>query len=365
MKKKLIVFLMFAILFTQPAFAATPDEATWNALNDNNLEYNEIDDLIHYFNPSIKQMWINADEEMQDVRDSKELINDAIEELEDIYDDTTDAMMKQMLKQNINALKATRSQISKAINSLDKDTGSLNKKFRRIEGNVANPARQIMLGYKQIVIQKEMLNKLVTLNNEKYNAALTGVAAGTSTQNDVTQALADLQSAQANVSSINASENKLYNQLKCMCGWSIDGTPVIGEIPAADLSKIATYNPEADLVYAAGNTKAVTAERTGNSYAKANEQALTDQVRAQLNTLYANVLAAKQGYDAAAIGYQAAQMSWNAAQVQYAKGMISKLQYIGMQISFVQKEAEYKLANIGLVQAMLNYETAVEYGVSL
>ena len=89
------------------------------------------------------------------------------------------------------------------------------------------------------------------------------------------------------------------------------------------------------------------------------EAELKGYVRANMTTLYANVLAAQTGYEAAKAGFDAARLNKAAVDTQYKQGQISKAQYLGASIEYVQKEAALRSAVDSYEQAVLTYEAAL------
>ena len=70
-------------------------------------------------------------------------------------------------------------------------------------------------------------------------------------------------------------------------------------------------------------------------------------------------------YDAANTAYQKALLAKGAAERQYDLKMLSRLQYLGAEAQFSQAEGARKSADTALLQAMLDYDWAVQGYVSI
>ena len=365
---------------TQPNHEGTNiTEAYWALLGDNVLEYNEINDRIRYFNPTITNNTGKINDAVEEIKDQKDDILDTIADLKESLE-----LAKQMepgperdetilrLQFGIAQAERGRKQINNAIQSLTSEKSATQTAITRGINQMARGVQSLIIGYKTLLTQKELLKKLSELNQEIYNTQVALASVGMATQIDVNKAQADMLSAQTNISSLEGTETQLYNQIKVLCGWRITDMPILGEVPAADVNRMAAYNPEVDYIYAAGNNSSVNASRSkagsGVASSELRNQSVaqnTDLVRAKLQTAYANVLAAKQDYDAAAAGYQAAQINKNSAEVSYKLGMMSKAQYLGALVAATQKEAQFKSTDLALTQAMNNYEGAVDGSIVL
>ena len=77
------------------------------------------------------------------------------------------------------------------------------------------------------------------------------------------------------------------------------------------------------------------------------------------------MLSAKTAYEAAKVAYEGAQLNRNAADTKLKVGTISQVQYIGEGLTFTQKKAELKSAELDLSLAIFEYDDAVAGNVSI
>ena len=60
----------------------------WDRLADNRLEYREIRELIHLFNPDMDNGWNQIDDNARDMQQTVFVLNDAKQKTQDMYDDS-------------------------------------------------------------------------------------------------------------------------------------------------------------------------------------------------------------------------------------------------------------------------------------
>lgn len=356
-------------------------EEEWARLMDNRLEYEEIGKLVHFFNPSMSMAWNQLDDSVRDTKSSVNLLSDAKQKTKDNRKNVAD-MMKTIQPESpyYKELQTTLASLDLAISGLDTAISTYNatgKKLQRkskntmqlyiLDDTLTNAVQSLMIAYDTVMANKKMLEHLVTLYEESYEAnrelSLTGMA----TELDALKAQSDLISAKANLSKLNVTEQQLYNQLITLCGWKAGDKVEIGSIPLPNESRISSMNPDTDAEKAANSNSTIkqlhsaghskTSEGLKRYFDKESE--LMGYVRANMTTLYANVLAAQTGYEAAKAGFEAAKLNKSAVDTQFKQGQISKAQYLGASIEYVQKEAALRSAVDSYEQAVLTYEAAL------
>ena len=85
-----------------------------------------------------------------------------------------------------------------------------------------------------------------------------------------------------------------------------------------------------------------------------------DTVRSNIQTLYDTILEKKASYDSALTAYQSGQIAWNAAQIQRQNGSVSQIQYLQLELAYLQAEAGFRCADLALQQALQDYSWAVK-----
>lgn len=399
MKKLLILTIALVLGLTSTAYAAQsgpsePSEAgmtqaqlngyseeQWASLMDNSLQYAEIPDLVHCFNPNMDFAWDSYNDRMRDMKQTANIMGQAKDELGESVS-VMDAMIKANpmiamnpefmegyagAKMGYMSARAMQKTYNKIYNNRNKNS-STNAQLRQAEKQLTNGVRQVMIGYKTVEANVGTLETMVKLYQSSLKAYEAMEKQGMATETDVLNAQASLVSAQGNLANLKGTQQQLYNQLITMCGWKNGDIVAIGDIPEPDMSRADRINPETDITKAIGNNSTLISLRSGghkkSSSGKelydANEAKLEDNLRIELDRLYGNVKAARFGYEAAQAGYKSAQISEKAAKVQYEKGMLSDAQYIGASLSSESKKAALNSAKYALETALVAYEAALD-----
>ena len=356
-------------------------EQRWAQLNDNILEYEEIRDLIHLFNPDMDTAWNQMDDNARDIKASVNLLLDARDKTKDMYKDSVaqieilpipdeqkKAAIAQLepMKQLAEAAAATAHQFNQNYLNMQKKSASTRPLYQA-EDSAVYGVQTLMAGYKTVEANLNMLKQLVDMYQENFNAYRELQEVGQATATDVLKAQADLVSAKSNYAKLKATEQQLYNQLITLCGWPAGAQVKIGDIPVPDQARVDVMNPDADADKAANSNADIkslhSAKRSHTSAGLdayfGKEEEMKAYARANLKTVYANVEAERLGYEAACAGREAGRLSKKQAETMYKQGLTSKTQYLGTLIEAVQKEAAYTTAVDNYEQAILDYEAAL------
>jgi len=346
------------------------DEETWARLQDDTLEYDEVPLLVHEYNSSIQDAWENLE-------DARQTLLKNVQELES----------QQQKMKNLKESAQAKGEIDDIIvytgkqMALDSTTKSiknstlkrLNRKstlssIQRGEDQIVKGAQALMISYDSLRKQKDILGHLAELYDAQYQLAVNKQAQGMATEAEVLAAQVNKLSAQSNMNSIDSGLLQMKPSLCTLTGWPADADPEIASIPSVDVSKIDTFNLEADAVKAIGNNttlmelRRTEAGKTNDGIAArlaAIEEGEQKMV-IEMQRLYHDVLAQKAAYESARTGFDSAQKSKDGYERMYQLGLLGKSDYLGAQISFYQKKAAYETADMSLRQAIETYEWAVK-----
>ena len=356
-------------------------EEEWARLIDDNLEYGEIKELIHLFNPNMDNGWNQMDDNARDMQQSVFVLNDARKKTKETYDDSVKQIrllpipeeMKQAEIKKLDSLKILEQTVGTAAHQYNENykkmrsTSSMTRGLYSAEDSLTYAVQSLMVAYSTVHANVGMLQKLVELYTKQLDSYKSLMTQGMATETDVLKAQSDLVSSQSNLAKLKTTDQQLYNQIITMCGWKSGDRVNIGSIPVPDASEVAGMNPEADAEVAANNNsqiKALHSAKHKNTSAGLDvyfgkEAELKGYVRANMQKVYADVIAAQQGYEAAQVGLEAAKLNKKAVDTQYRQGLLSEPQYLGASIEKVQKDAAYTGALSSYVQAILDYKAAL------
>ena len=342
-------------------------EERWAELMDNTLNYEEIGDLVHNFNPAITSAWSNLNDNislMESIisnlnsrqRDFSNLKNDAKTAME--FGDYGNYYMQETI------LRLSTSALSKSVELMKRPVTSSNLPLRQAERQVTNGAKQLMTAYNSLVKQRAILAESVQMYEKLFQDTQLMQAQGLATATDVLKVQSSLLSAQASLATIDANLVQLKQSLILLCGWKAGADPVIGATPAADLSRIGAMDPEADLRRAIANNVSIISFHHEKHYQSssamaardASEEEMYQNLLTNLKAQYQTILADKAAYEGAVSGLQAAEMTKNAADVQYQLGMLSTANYLGILTAYQQARTQMDTADSTLFQAMETYD---------
>ena len=367
-----------------PAFAYSPtgpgaspeagrySEEELARLQDNVLEYSEIQNRVREYNPTISQVWKTYEDTRQDYANmvtELESQYQVVKNLADSYESAGEMMGNQVLISTAKQLKkgyqSTMESMEDTVSQWNdnKSTGSI----RSYERQMTAGAQQAMIGYDTIRQNIATLETMVQLYDRQYQMYTRQKELGLATDKDVLSSYTSFLSAQSQLASLN---NQAYCVRRSLCqllGYDPETNPEIRSLPAFDMTRLEGMNLEEDTKKAIGNNYTLISQRTsaaGKTNAKReNRNKILDEgdqkLTIEMQRLYQDVMDKKAAYDAAATGYQAAEASWGAAQRQYQNGLISEIQYIGLQLAYYQKKAAFESANLSLWQAMENYDWGI------
>lgn len=367
-----------------PAFAYSPtgpgaspeagrySEEELARLQDNVLEYSEIQNRVREYNPTISQVWKTYEDTRQDYANMAtelESQSQVVKDLADSYESAGEMMGNQVL---ISTAKQLKKGYQSTVKSIQDTVSQWNDKsstgsIRSYERQMTAGAQQAMIGYDTIRQNIATLETMVQLYDRQYQMYTRQRELGLATDKDVLSSYTSFLSAQSQLASLSNQADSVRRSLCQLLGYDPDTNPEIRSLPAFDMTRLDGMNLEEDTKKAIGNNYTLISQRTsaaGKTNAKReNRSKILDEgdqkLTIEMQRLYQDVMDKKAAYDAAATGYQAAEASWGTAQRQYQNGLISEIQYIGLQLAYYQKKAAFDSANLSLWQAMENYDWGI------
>lgn len=366
------------------------DAETKARLEDNIIEYDELQNLVHEYNPVISEGW-------RMYSDAKADYAGMVTELESQYPhvkDTTDGLVNQGnglidLGNSMGAmggsmvemgagLVATGQKLDSSYRGIVKsfrdtvnkwDTNKqTTKQLRQGEKQMTAGVQSAMIGYDKIRSNMATLETLVKMYEKQAQIAERQAALGMGTELDVLGAKSSLLSAQSQLSGLASQMDSVRRTLCELLGFDPETNPEIRPLPEFDMSRLDSMNLEQDTQKAIGNNYTLIGQRNsakGKSSSQIeNRNQIIDEgdqkLTIEMQRLYQDVMDKKAAYEAAMIGFAAAEKSQASAERMYASGLVSEAQFIGMQITYFQKKAAKESANLDLWQAMENYVWGID-----
>jgi len=291
------------LLFLGTAFAASPDfsrtQEEWASLRDNKLEYGELADLVHEYNPTVQQ---NHYDYIRFRKDYGTVRNDvsasyrrlAAELREDInYPDPGDSNYASGMETALAAENKAKELDKTADDNLE-DADTLYLTYESAEAALVQTAQSNMIAYKNGLLDiqsSELEKKSAEINSE---AAQQKLAAGRGTQAEVLTAGQDELTAEQNLISTRTSTDTVKRKLQIMLGWSGSADPEIGDIPEPDTEAADAVNPEGDLDKAIENNYTLKSEqkKLANAVSDTQKDTLNSEIAENRNKIAAGLQSA-------------------------------------------------------------------------
>lgn len=391
--------LALSLAWTVPAYAGefVPgpgqpyDDATMARIQDNVLEYEEIGLLVDTYNQTLKNVRDTYSDTKDDYKDVDKLKSQIMEGSGNLADQagqlsgmagTFEELLGYQtmvtpgtyaeLVYSSEVLAQQAEQMTLSADSLTAVTPEM-LKVKMVDSTRAalvSGAQSAMIGYEQLLLQKDSLEDSIALLEEVYKSTQTQASLGLATENAVLTARQNLESAQAGRIALDASEVKLRQSLCTLLGWGYDGNPEIRKVPGADLSRISAMDPAADKQAAIDNNYTLKYNRmsyeqlTDGSVEQQNmARTIEDQtaaISASLENLYNQVLQKRNEYQTAAAALELEKTKMEAADRKMSVGTMGRLEYLQQKNSYAARETAVKTADLALFQAMETYDQAVE-----
>ena len=342
------------------------DDATWARLQDNVLEYDEISDLVEYYNPTyrqiVEQIEINAQPMEEAARELRKSADEMDSDAKDIKD--LDPVMYKGMREAVKGYRDAAERFDKAVTSVHNQT---RHQLSRVKKMTVSGIQQMMIGYYQAMASREILDTAVALSQAAYESSITQQSLGMATATDVQAAEKALQSARGQLKTLDDTMTNLRQQMCVMTGWSYDADMQLGDVPAPDFAKVQAMDLERDLERAIGNNYTLIEQRGISGKGDANRTAkfriMDDteaQVKIQLESAYQGILESRTAYEAANVAFQSAKITMNGNDLKYQMGMLGNLEYLQLKMAYLQQKAAARTAALSLTQAIENYGWIVQ-----
>lgn len=395
--------LAFSLAASVPAYAddfvpgpdQMYDDATMERLRDNVLEYDEIEMLVELYNTTLKSVRESYSDTRDDYKDVVKLkdqiysgsgmLSEQASELSGVAASLEDLVGYGVVGAGnyADALYASEvlaqqaEQMTLSADSLSAVTPEM-LRIQMVDSTKAalvSGAQSAMIGYEQLLLQKESLTDAISLLEEVYKSTQTQASVGLATENDVLTARQNLDSVKASMIAIDAGEAKLRQTLCTLLGWEYNGNPEIREVPSADLSRIDGMNPEVDKEAAIANNFTLRYNRLSyeqydnGSVEQQNMSRTIDEQTAAISSgmvnLYNDVIQKRNEYQTAIAAFELEETKMQAADRKWEIGTIGRLEYLQQRNSYAAKQIDVKTAELALFQAMETYDWAIAGSLSV
>ena len=356
-----------------PEFAYSAEK--WATLRDNKLEFDEISDLVHEYNPTVVQNEIsykdyltkNRDDVAQDYYDKANEIYSNIS-----YPDSDDANYGSGVAAALRNEQQAKSLMEQGDENTD-DQATMRIQYDQAEAKLAKQAQGLMITYWTQYYNLDGQKARIEQAKLSYQSEQNRLAAGMSTQSKVLSAKESVSNAEAALVTAESNLASTKESLCLMLGWGYGADVEIAELAEPDQSKIAAIDVNADIQTALENSYAyrLTKKQLTNSRTDSVKEKLTETEKNQRETIsnsvksaYDSLLLAQSGYEQAQSALALQEVSMKSADAKLAAGTITKNTYESQKASYTTAQGTAQTQKLSLLQAMNDYDWAVNGLVS-
>lgn len=351
-----------------PEFAYSAEK--WATLRDNKLEFDEISDLVHEYNPTVVQNEIsykdyltkNRDDVAQDYYDKANEIYSNIS-----YPDSDDANYGSGVATALRNEQQAKSLMEQGDENTD-DQATMRLQYDQAEAKLAKQTQGLMITYWTQYYNLDGQKARVEQAKLSYQSEQNRLAAGMSTQSKVLSAKESVSNAEAALVTAESNLASTKESLCLMLGWGYGADVEIAELAEPDQSKIAAIDVSADIQTALGNSYAYRLTKTQLTNARTDsvKEKLSETEKNQKETIsnsvksaYDSLLLAQSGYEQAQSALALQEVSMKSADAKLAAGTITKNTYESQKASYTTAQVTARTQKLSLLQAMNDYDWAV------
>ncbi len=344
-----------------PEFAYT--EEKWASLRDNVMEYGELKDLIHEYNPTVRSnRSAYKDQKGKDLNDVYEQYMNDIDDIWDQADAAEDDVTWASMRFSAGLL-------TKQADNNYQDADMEKIQYDQQETALVYQAQQMMVSLQQAEYNIKNLENTKALLQSQYEFTRAQAAAGMATQIDVLTAQKSVQDQDTAILAAQKNKENVHRNLCLMLGWDADAQPEILAVPEPDMSRIDTLNPDGDAEAALANDYDVRyyEKKAGNLSSQdliesnqASIQNAKDTAVRSLKTQYNTVLTARDALNAAQSQLAAEQSKLNKASASLAAGQITNLEYQTTLNAVMTAESDVNTKKLQLLVALEGYDWNVK-----
>ena len=344
-----------------PEFAYT--EEKWASLRDNVMEYGELKDLIHEYNPTVRSnRSAYKDQKGKDLNDVYEQYMNDIDDIWDQADAAEDDVTWASMRFSAGLL-------TKQADNNYQDADMEKIQYDQQEAALVYQAQQMMVSLQQAEYNIKNLENTKALLQSQYEFTRAQAAAGMATQIDVLTAQKSVQDQDTAILAAQKNKENVHRNLCLMLGWDADAQPEILAVPEPDMSRIDTLNPDGDAEAALANNYDVRyyEKKAGNLSSQdliesnqASIQNAKDTAVRSLKTQCNTVLTARDALNAAQSQLAAEQSKLNKASASLAAGQITNLEYQTTLNAVMTAESDVNTKKLQLLVALEGYDWNVK-----
>ena len=358
---------IYAMAAQSPEFSRS--EAEWASLKDNKLEYSEISDLIHEYNPTVA----NNNYEYKNFVDTygntnEEIASEYRSKASDLLNNISGSDDAQSVMSDAQA-ELSAKQLNQQADNNTEDSTTKSLGYKQSEAQLVMNARSYFIQYYSS--QNELEAAKTRLSSLQSTLELTSakVSAGILTDSDLRTAQKNVSDQESTVKKAEEAVEETRQKFIVMLGWSASDTPEIGALPEVTGEAVNSIDLEADITKAKENNYTLNINKRKLSNAKDSDNISVlnatiagneKSISVSVNSAYQSLKNALMNLDTAKLALSTEEKNMDTASKRYSAGLSTKYDYNQEQYTLSEKQQAVKTAEYNLISAYMTYEAYVD-----
>ncbi len=384
-----------------PAAGAIPtgmSEERWAQLNDNVIEWDEVGDLVRYWNPTYTKIYNQADSNVAELRNSYDEFRSQMKEQMDEVDATIDELRatQKLISGSSSdsvsmnglelpkdaaldilsiALIAAADGKSVIVDTLDSTKrnlyyagGSVSRALNPLLYQMTSVVETLIISYKTLEINRSLVAEQVALYETIYQTQADMQSQQLSTAVNTLTYSNQLNTARKTLADIDSGLVQLKKNIALQCGYSAGTEITIADLPAPDTGYLGSRDYEADKkqaiegnqeVISAGSLSSYEYSSLGMEMRDLGENEARGKAAAKFESLSKELQRQMIIEESSATSVRKAELQANSAEIKYNQGMLGRAEYGGLRMQYLSTQAAARQNTLNLHQAIQNYKWAL------
>ncbi len=346
----------------QASFDRERSAEEWAKLRDNKIEWDELQDLVHEYNPTVSNAWITF--RQQDHNGAYNIDYDAaLNAIDENYDEAVAKADGNALQE---ALATMQQQVSSAQTTVDSSAQSTDREAAKLtisktELTSTETIRKSIINYYSAGLQQEM-DKLTEQHlASQYETTMRKQAVGSATNLDTLAAKESAEQAKLTVQADETARNKTLQLIRVNLGWKYNDSPELCAVPMPTEAQLSAMDLEADTKTALANNYsiAINERKLAVSEADTNRSSLSTTIENEKQAVRSDMISRSQAVRQAQNALAQAQLSQSNAENTLQK--VQRNHDVGSASARDLENAQYAADTAALSTKMAEYSLATAY----
>lgn len=229
----------------------------WAKLRDNRIEWDELRDLVHEYNPTVSELWIRFRDNEHDGLYHVG-ISSALEAVEQRYSEASSRAGTD-IEQAMADLEYQTSSVRTALDSTAQSTDreAARAQIEQTEQTVTETIRKSIITIRSSEEQRKLLALKASHNQSLYEAAVRREAAGQGTALDTLMTKESWEQSALSLQEAETQLKKLRQLLAVNLGWKYDASPELCAVPLPTAEQLSGLHLDTDTKLALQNNLAI------------------------------------------------------------------------------------------------------------